>query len=74
MSEVLQGGAFRTPLLMAVSSSVTSDPAESIHVSFLFLQQGEPLTPPPGLYLLPGGGEQLVGAWRGSWSFPGVMG
>lgn len=54
MSEVLQGGAFRTPLLMAVSSSVTSDPAEPIHVSFLFLQQGEPLTP-PGLYLLPWG-------------------
>lgn len=46
MSEVLQGGAFRTPLLMAVSSSVTSDPAEPIHVSFLFLQQGEPLTSP----------------------------
>lgn len=46
---------------MAVGSTVTADPAESVHALFHFLQQGELLTPP---LPVPVPAEQLV---RASW-------
>lgn len=39
-------GASGTPLLTAVGSTRTADLAESVHILFHFLQQGELLTPP----------------------------